>query len=107
MMTTPLIQLLESVSLFRNRPYMLVGDMVKYPRLAKMPDYLNTREHFAVQLEYFAGVGVDEAYANQSIGIYGGMYVIVTEAAKGTFAQTTADDVMTVEKIDISILRKL
>ncbi len=96
-----------------TKPYMAVADMATYPRLSQMDSYLGTREHFAVILSYVADLDkhldltVNECYANQTVGVYGGMYVVGTDTAKGFFVQGTAESAIMADSRDFTLIRKL
>lgn len=103
----------DQIALKINEPYMPAGDLVNRPRMCQQAAIFATREHFACQLAYLAEkaynveVTVNEAYSNQSIGVYGGMYVVGTETTKGFFAQGVADDVQVINKRDYELIRSL
>ncbi len=108
-----IIETLEANSINKNRPYMPPADMIKHPRMCDTEIYLKTREHFACQLEWildrdFASkVSVDTCYCNQSVGIYGGMYAVVTNTAQGCFVQGVASNPILVNFKDCTVIRSL
>ena len=107
------IETLEANSIKQNRPYMHPADMIKHPRMCDTEIYLKTREHFACQLEWaldrdFAcKVSVDTCYCNQSAGVYGGMYCVITKTTQGCFVQGGDGDSMIVNFKDCTIIRSL
>ncbi len=90
-----------------NATPLMISDLVQKPLIEEIKHHADIRELFAVALASQLNLDLDYVYAHQSVGVYGGQYVIITEVYERPWVQPSLDILILAPRTDITIIRSL